>query len=129
MKRTNQDRLLDEILTADDAFAFREESLGRGLAVLRRRKQLRRGLTAAAVIALFTPLIWFLRPQRTPQWTRQSVLNAKQLPPAAPPEINFISDEQLLALFPNRSVALIGNPGHQRLLFLDDARAPSHERL
>ena len=40
----------------------------------------------------------------------------------APPEesgVKMISDEELFALFPGRSLALIGKPGHQQLVFLD----------
>jgi hypothetical protein len=35
---------------------------------------------------------------------------------AQPNEVESINDEQLLALFPNRPVALIGPPGDQRLV-------------
>jgi hypothetical protein len=40
------------------------------------------------------------------------------LPNAAPP-IKVLTDDELLALFPNRSVGLIGRPGHQTLAFFD----------
>jgi len=35
------------------------------------------------------------------------------------PRVKFISADELLALFPNRPVALIGKPGSQQLVFLD----------
>jgi hypothetical protein len=38
---------------------------------------------------------------------------------AAAQPIKVISDEELFALFPRRSLALIGSPGHQKLVFLD----------
>ena len=42
---------------------------------------------------------------------------------AAPP-VKFITDEELLALFPNRSVGLIGKAGHQELVFFDQPAEP-----
>jgi hypothetical protein len=38
------------------------------------------------------------------------------------PAIQFISEDELLAQFPGRSVALIGPPANRRLVFLDVAR-------
>jgi hypothetical protein len=34
--------------------------------------------------------------------------------------VRVISDEELFALFPGRSLALVGPPGHQQLVFLDE---------
>ncbi len=34
--------------------------------------------------------------------------------------IRVLNDEQLLALFKDRPVALVGQPGNQRLLLLDE---------
>jgi hypothetical protein len=33
--------------------------------------------------------------------------------------VKLINDDELLALFPDRPVALIGKPGQQQLVFLD----------
>jgi hypothetical protein len=33
--------------------------------------------------------------------------------------VKFINDEELLALFPGRPLALVGKPGEQQLVFLD----------
>jgi len=33
--------------------------------------------------------------------------------------MKYISDEELFKLFPGRSIALIGKPGEQELIFLD----------
>jgi hypothetical protein len=43
--------------------------------------------------------------------------------------VKRISDEELLALFPGRSLALIGPPGHQELVFLDAPTAGTSEGL
>jgi hypothetical protein len=45
--------------------------------------------------------------------------------PAPPPlveagKVNYITEKELFALFPNRPVALIGEPGRQRFLILDE---------
>jgi hypothetical protein len=34
-------------------------------------------------------------------------------------KVEYITADQLFALFPNRPMALIGKPGHQQLIFLD----------
>jgi hypothetical protein len=36
--------------------------------------------------------------------------------------VRFISDDELLSLFPGRPVALIGAPGQQQFVFLDHNR-------
>jgi hypothetical protein len=46
---------------------------------------------------------------------------------AAP--IKVISDEDLLALFPDRSMALLGPPGQQQLVFLDKAKKIDPRRM
>jgi hypothetical protein len=43
------------------------------------------------------------------------------------PPLKFITDEQLLALFPGRPLALIGKPGQQQLLFLGQPAPSSPE--
>jgi hypothetical protein len=35
-------------------------------------------------------------------------------------EVKLINDEELFRLFPGRSLALIGKPGEQKLIFLDE---------
>jgi hypothetical protein len=51
--------------------------------------------------------------------------------PAAPSEtsdVKIISDDELFALFPGRSMALIGTPGQQQLVFLDGGKAQAKAR-
>jgi hypothetical protein len=45
-------------------------------------------------------------------------------PPEVKSSVRILDDQQLLALFPGSSVALIGRAGEQRLMFLDAAEAP-----
>jgi hypothetical protein len=40
-------------------------------------------------------------------------------PQAESRDVKFITDEELFALFPNRPLALVGKPGQQQLVFLD----------
>jgi hypothetical protein len=42
---------------------------------------------------------------------------------AAPDGVKIIDEKQLFALFPNRSIALIGKPGQERFYFLDTIAA------
>jgi hypothetical protein len=50
-------------------------------------------------------------------------LVASATPPTETNKVKIITDEELFALFPNRAVALIGAPGHQQLIFLNNGVA------
>ena len=118
MKRSEQDRLLREILEDESLAQLRGDSLARGLDVLRRRRQ-RRGAVMSSMVAaamLIAIALVIRRPAK--------IISAT--PPAAPRTagVKFIDDQQLLALFPDRSVALFGPPGHQQLVFLDAPARP-----
>ena len=117
MKRFEQDRLLQELLEEDQLSALRRSSLEQGLALVRRQRVMRR---AARVLACAVPLILVLALAlaRLPRSPQQAVLDSS--PTTEPtPQVKIITDEQLFALFPNRSMALIGKPGHQQLVFFD----------
>jgi hypothetical protein len=131
MKHFDQDRMLREILDGRELSDLRRVSLEQGLASLRRRRQHRLVLRTCAVV--FVPLLFLLvcLPRKSPVTPGRPVTYAS-LPHAPSPTpdvaapIKFISDEELLALFPNRPVALIGRPGQQQLVFLDRAGAYRH---
>ena len=123
MKRSEQDRLLREILEDGDAANFRAASLARGLDFLQQRK--RRNHAAQAWAAAILPMLLITG----------LVLHLAK-PAAAPPtvvpaplaradaaKVKIITDEELFALFPNRALALIGAPGRQQLVFLDHGAA------
>jgi len=127
MKPSEQKKLLKEILQGEDLRDFQQASLEHGLTCLRQRRRrgyLLRAGALAAVLSVAT-LGLLLKPHRAAQ--RDS--STAQLPPApqsspvAASPVKFISDDELLALFPNRQVALIGKPGQQRLVFLDKPHA------
>ncbi len=125
MNRSEQDRLLGEILAGDEVAGFRQASLERGLTALRRRQRQRALRTGVlALTPLFVALGFLLsRPHggNLPGGTSTGappVLAAAATIAASP--VKFITDDELIALFPGRAVALIGKPGHQQFLFLDE---------
>lgn len=118
---TNQTELLADVL-AEEEEALRTSTLECGLSALRQRRRLRRIRTAAlmalpliVIAAMFAPALIL---QRRPVPSIAAVN-----PPPAMVEgtaIRIISDEELLALFKDRPVALVGRPGHQQLVLLDE---------
>lgn len=126
MKANERDQLLRELLPGNELSAFRQESLALGLAALQRKRQRRRvfraSTAAALVLVVASGLLWQLtRPPAAPRRPVSEDFARVSLPSNAP-AATLISDDELLTLFPNRSLALIGKPGHQRLLFLDEEK-------
>jgi len=146
MKTPDQNDLLKEILADDSLAAMREHSLNQGLAALRGRNRRRRArrmgvMVAAPGLAIAVILIF----NRAPENARVAQVNpftktatqpttptpAPTVTPSAAvateaaandatqPLAKEMSDEELLALFPGRAVALIGPPGRQQLVFFD----------
>ncbi len=149
MKPSDHDRLLRELLDDEGLENFRRDSLAGALAALRARRLRRVALTAATAgvtlllaLAWLTPT-WYGHPARNPgntgrmpepQLASLPVTEASRLQPesdaapvltSAPAEtkddtrVQLINDEELFALFPGRSMALIGPPGAQQFVFLD----------
>lgn len=102
--------------------ALRENSLRQGLAALQQRRQRRKvtSILAGAVAAALLLAVSLRRNHAEP--------STNFVTPAAPStklgQIEVINDEQLLALFSDRSVALVSGTAGQQLLFLD---APERE--
>ncbi len=126
MKHSRADRLLKQILAGDDLADFRRASLEHGLASIRRQRHRQRiiGLCAFASVALLFALGILLnrKPGHPEMQTASSpppVTHARS-PQTQSSDVKFITDEELFALFPNRPMALIGKPGHQQLVFLDN---------
>ncbi len=125
MKRNDQDRLLDEILGGTELAALRQASLDAGLRRVRaraRRLQARRIGIVAALPVLLAVALMGLRPGVSDTGSERTANAAAPAPRATAPEfkpIRAVTDEELFALFPNRSLALVGKPGSQRLIFLD----------
>jgi hypothetical protein len=124
MKRSEQDRLLREILEDGEAANFRAASLARGLDFLQQRKRRNHAAQAWAAailpLLLITGLVLYLasRPAAAPP-----VVGPAPVARADTARVKIITDEELFALFPNRALALIGAPGRQQLVFLDHGAA------
>ncbi len=120
MNRPDQDRLLRELLADENVEHLREASLARGLSLLHARRKRRALVSAVAASTAVAALLALLAPKHGPQ-------------PAGPPmapvsstsTVKIIDDQQLLALFPDRTVALIGAPGNRKLVFFDPPSSPA----
>ena len=105
----------------------RRASLEAGLALIRRRRRVRRVrrwcVAALLPLALGAGIFWSRpgRPGAKPVLIVQSRAPAVSRQAAGGGSVQIIDDEQLFALFPGRPLALVGQPGHQRLIFLDQA--------
>jgi hypothetical protein len=129
MNPSDREKLLKEILSSEDVSDFRQNSLARGLAGLRRerrRRQLVRFSSAAAVLICLVVGI-LLKSANPVRNEHASVQRSAQPAPAslADSHVDFISDDQLLAFFTNQPVALVGKPGDQHLVFLGESENDS----
>jgi hypothetical protein len=128
MKHTEHDELLSEFLTGDELSEFRRASLELGLKALAARRTRRAVVRTCGGCSLLLALAGVvLLPWLPGRWTgRRSVASPPDVVSAPAPAkasgVKFISDDELMALFPDRAVALIGKPGHQQFVFLDVPR-------
>jgi hypothetical protein len=133
MKRTDQEHLLNEILTGDENSDFRRASLEHALRKNRQHRRNQTRLRVGATIVVTVLLAWkFVVPAHESTNKTQSVQLVKSTlitSPASESKVKIINDDELLALFPNRPVALIGKPGHQQLIFLDEPNTHSDGAL
>ena len=118
MNPSDQERLWRELFPESDLEEMRRASLAKGMAASRSRRRRRQALSASLVVLLLGLATVAL--QRRP-------LDRPSPPPRPAPAqvvagVKRIDDRQLLALFPDRPVALIGPIGAQRLVFLDGAK-------
>jgi hypothetical protein len=125
MKHSDENPLLKEILTDEKLSALRRGSLNLGLDAVRRARRLRRALHAGTFALMPVLLILTLtlrKPKQEPASQPSTPVPRQASVATAPPNesgVKIISDEELFALFPGRSLALVGKPGHQQLVFLD----------
>lgn len=128
MKRREQDELLKELLSGEEVSAFRRASLEGGLAAVRRQRRWRAAKMGAMILCSLLLLAAVLIHRQSGLKTRQMASAKPTLPASAPKQtdssgMKIISDEELFALFPGRAMALVGEPGEQRLVFLDGGAA------
>lgn len=123
--RADREHLVDDLLSDSDA-----ATLAAGRTVLRRRRIVRR-LRVGGIALTAAGLIFLLQRAPAPSATETRPAIAASAPEHTPgpapdrPRLRRLSDEQLLALFPGKPVALAMVKGQTRLLF---AR-PEDERL
>ena len=141
MKPDPKHRLLDELLSDDPLDQLRAATLEQGLLLVRRRRRIRRiartsgwiGIVVALVLAI--PALFRSQPahDHATQPTRSdagAIAQTAVEPPVESDEetgVRFLTDDQLLALFPGRPVALIGPAGDQQLVFLDEPTHPKRD--
>jgi hypothetical protein len=130
MNSHDQEKLLKEILPPDELGDFRQTSLECGLAGLRRERRRRHvvRISTLNVVLVCISLCIVLKLERTAQKQTAQIQPAPAAAPVAPAShVDFINDEQLLALFKDQPVALVGKPGAQRLVFLGNSEKGSSE--
>jgi len=129
MKNRDDNALLAEILGGAHLDDFRQSSLAFGLKAIRRRRQNRRIARACAFgLPIIAILLAFLYHDITSPGNRSALSGTASRLSAGPSlrnEVQIIDDDQLFALFPDRAIALVGKPGHQQLVFLDQLPQPS----
>jgi hypothetical protein len=120
MTDEDKSQLLEGILGDDELNQVRQASLLRGLKEMRRRRQralaARVSMMALPVLLLAVAVFYprFQPPHQAP------APRAMPLASEAASKVEYINAEQLFALFPNRPMALVGKPGHQQAIFLDE---------
>ena len=127
MKRHEADRLLSELLAGDALSGFRRASLEEGLALIRRRRRARRAgrwcVLALLPLAFGAGVLWSWPARVRPVSAARSHAPGVPGQTASTGSVRIINDEELMALFAGRPLALVGRPGHQQLLFLDQPAA------
>jgi hypothetical protein len=124
--KTDPDReaLLDELLSESAPTGFREAMLRHslaehrlGVAIRRRRRQ----YVVTGVVAILAVTSAWVGLRHDPRERARGTLATIQPPVVAEtPHVRLISDRELLDLFPQRPVGLVGVPGRQELVFLDE---------
>jgi hypothetical protein len=122
---SDNDELLHAVLDSDDE--LRAKTLQAGLTALRRRRANRSVARAAMfvlapMLAIVALSLAFNR-SRSDSATRShssSLVATRTIEGTA---IRDLTDEELLAFFKGRPVALVGSPGHQQLVLFDQSQA------
>ena len=126
----NKKKLLEEILDSPGAGDLREATLEAGLRAMRRKRKgralIRSGAVALALVVVAGAGI--LSSSRRREAAVAPAVNAPS-PKTATAKVEVIDGEQLLALFPDRPVALVGAPGKQALILPDEHAANGSPRF
>ena len=123
MNQRDERQLLRGVLGEDSLQSLRQATLACGLDNLRRRRRSRRVALVSGVVCVTAVLASvLLLPKGLPRQSGtvgQFAGSPSGGVSAAPDTVKFLTDEELFRLFPNRSMVLVGEPGHQQLVFLD----------
>jgi hypothetical protein len=120
MKRQEHDPLLNEILAGEEISDFRKTSLAQAQAAVRSRVCRRRAMKTGAlvIVPVLAAIVFALRQVPRSEVRISEPAHVATQAAAQPGSVRVISDTELFALFPNQEMALIGPPGHQKLVFL-----------
>jgi hypothetical protein len=119
---TDRERLLADLFSDSTPEDFRDASLAHALSKARRGRAQRRtslavtGIATLAALAVSIPFVF--KAHQSPGPAISSIARAKA-PPGAASKVRIINDDELLNLFPDRAVALVGPSNHRQLVFLD----------
>ncbi len=119
MKDSSHNRLLHDLFAGDELLALRRRSLETGLASLKRKRLHARLAKAALFLPVLLALILVVWPRQQQRAIANKTVSKVTAAGPVQPSTKIISERELFALFPKRPMALVGKPGHQRLVFLD----------
>jgi len=123
MENHNSPELMTELFEGEELDKLRQATLAGGLAELRRRRSRRRVIRVCAVVGLLLAAgAVSLHTLREADKLDQSSLVSSGSPATNKTTVKTITDEELFALFPGRPMALVGTPGKQQLVFLDQSQ-------
>jgi hypothetical protein len=122
--KPEKEQLIHDLLDAENR---REATLRAGSQILRRRRHWRMARGTLSLMALAVIATLFIEENRQAQKTTPSPVAEKKPAPGQP---EILTDEQLLALFPNTPVGLTTLPNGKKMLIFprpaDEARYIGH---
>lgn len=131
MKPSDHRELWDDALADSLPAGFADEALATMLGSARKRRRQRAAMKGATVLALILTALFFALHPAPNASVKTGSVTVQQLPdppppaaepeapPQAPLQLQVLSDEELLAQFPGRAVAIIGSGDSKQLVFLD----------
>jgi hypothetical protein len=132
MKTPRFDSLHRDVLAGEEAAPCRAASLEQMLVLVQHRRCRRRrrsGLWVALPAVLACAFLLLRSPAPASRFAATVTSSTGEIAGSAAPSgsrsagdapVRFITDEELLNLFPDRPVALVGAAGRQRFVFLDE---------
>lgn len=127
-RRSEHDELWSDLLSENAPAAFREASLDRTLAAVRRHQRRRRlcglaAITAAPCFLLLGVILWQAHETLRSTASSGPIAQATGVVPGT--HIQVITDEELFAMFPDRPAALLGSANDRHFVLLDEVPKPT----